>query len=41
MLGTVIIGGMLTAVYRANVVVPDGLDETLSPTTPTKPSAVP
>lgn len=29
-LGTVIIGGMLTAVYRANVVVPDGLDETLA-----------
>ena len=29
-LGTVIIGGMLTAVYRANVVVPSGLDETLA-----------
>ena len=29
-LGTVIIGGMLTAVYRANVVVPSGLDESLT-----------
>ena len=29
-LGTVIIGGMLTAVYRANVVVPSGLDESLA-----------
>ena len=29
-LGTVIIGGMLTAVYRANVVIPAGLDESLA-----------
>ena len=36
-LGTVIIGGMLTAVYRANVVVPDGLDETLADHAPRNP----
>ena len=29
-LGTVIIGGMLTAIYRANVAIPAGLDETLA-----------
>lgn len=29
-LGTVIIGGMLTAIYRANVAIPAGLDESLA-----------
>ena len=29
-LGTVIMGGILTSVYRANVVVPSGLDESLA-----------
>ena len=40
-LGTVIIGGMLTAVYRANVVCTPTAWMRLSPTTPTKPSEVP